>query len=115
MAGQPLPPKPGVSLLPAFAQDRTISRDALWWLHEENRALRVGDWKIVASGKASPWELYDLSADRSESHNLAAAMPAKVQELAALWQKQTDACFALARRDGARPARASPSPASEPD
>ena len=38
------------------------THDYLWWLHEGNRALRVGDWKIVAAGKDSPWELYDLNA-----------------------------------------------------
>ena len=37
-----------------------MTHDDLWWLHEGNRALRVGDWKIVAAGKDGPWELYDL-------------------------------------------------------
>ena len=49
--GQPVPPAPGKSLVPLFAKDGTVTRDSLWWLHEGNRALRVGDWKIVAAGK----------------------------------------------------------------
>ena len=79
--GKPVPRPPGMSLVPLFAKDGTVSRDALWWMHEGNRALRVGDWKIVASGKDSPWELYDLSTDRSETQNLAAQKPEKVQEM----------------------------------
>ena len=50
--------------MPALARDVTISRESLWWLHEGNRAIRVGDWKLVAA-KGAPWELYDLAADRS--------------------------------------------------
>ena len=62
---------PGRACVPLFAKDGTVAHDSLWWLHEGNRALRVGDWKIVAAGKDSPWELYDLSSDRSETKNLA--------------------------------------------
>jgi arylsulfatase len=94
--GQPIPPAPGKSLLPAFAKDVTIERPSLWWLHEENKAIRVGDFKLVAS-KKDPWELYDLRTDRSEQHDLAAQMPGKVAELAALWQQQADEIAAVAK------------------
>lgn len=52
--------------------------DTLGCLHEDNRALRAGDWKIVAVGKDSPGELSDLTRDRSESKNVASSNPAKV-------------------------------------
>jgi arylsulfatase len=97
--GEPVPVPPGRSLVPAFATDAPLSRGSLWWLHEGNRALRVGDWKIVAAGKDGPWELYDLSSDRSETKNLAAAMPEKVKELAAIWTKQFEDYKALALKD----------------
>ncbi len=93
------PTLPGQSLVPAFAKDVVLPRESIWWQHEGNRALRVGDWKIVAAGKATPWELYDLKADRTESHNLAKDHPDKVKELAALWQKQTDEHTAQAKKD----------------
>ena len=83
-----------------FAKDGTVAHDSLWWLHEGNRALRVGDWKIVAAGKDSPWELYDLSSDRSETKNLAKDKPEKVRELAAIWTKQFEEYTALARKEG---------------
>src|SRR5262249_43999619 len=97
-----VPPSPGRSLGSAFAKDGTVPHEYLWWLHEGNRALRAGDWKIVAA-KDTPWELYDLSKDRSETNNLAATMPEKAKELAALWQKHFDESAALATRDQPAP------------
>ncbi|HEY0075767.1 MAG TPA: arylsulfatase [Abditibacteriaceae bacterium] len=95
--GDNLPAPPGQSLVPAFAADNSVVHESLWWLHEENRALRVGDWKIVAD-KNAPWELYNLKTDRGESLNLAAQQPQRVQEMAAQWQKQTDETTALMKK-----------------
>ena len=95
--GEPGPEAPGRSLVRAFGKDETIARDSLWWLHEGNKAIRVGDWKIVAA-KGDPWELYDLKTDRAEQHNLAAKMPGKVKELEQAWQRQTDSITELAKK-----------------
>ena len=76
-------------MVPAFAKDVFIPRASLWWLHEGNRALRVGDWKLVAA-KGDPWELYDLRTDRAEQINLALKMPDKVKELEHVWQEEAD-------------------------
>ncbi|PAW74881.1 MAG: sulfatase [Pedosphaera sp. Tous-C6FEB] len=86
--GHALTPLPGKSLVPAL-QGRSLGTRTLAWEHEGNRAVRVGDWKLVASFR-SPWELYDLSGDRAELKNLAAQQPAKVKELAAAWQAWAD-------------------------
>ncbi len=99
--GQPVPPPHGRSLVSAFAHDGAAKHDALWWLHEDNRALRVGDWKLVSAAKqGGQWELYDLSKDRGESHDLAAAMPDKVREMEQLWNQQAEQCRTLALADG---------------
>ena len=87
--GKPVPPAPGKSLVPAFANNITIPRENLWWLHDGHRALRSGDWKIVAP-KGQPWELYDLKTDRAEQHNLAEKMPDKTADLARQWQALTE-------------------------
>lgn len=79
-----LPPE-GRSLVPAFA-NQPIARDALFWEHEGNAAVRVGDLKLVRAGRNGAWELYDLKADRTEQHDLAAAQPDKAKELADKWE-----------------------------
>ncbi|MBK9139309.1 MAG: arylsulfatase [Verrucomicrobia bacterium] len=93
------PPLPGRSLLPALRGDVPIERDSLWWQHEGNRALRVGDWKIVAAGTNTAWELYDLATDRGETRNLAGEKPEKTAQLAAAWQKQWEEIQRVARPD----------------
>ena len=97
--GQKVPPSPGKNLTTLFVKDGGVTRDFLWWCHENNRAIRVNDWKLVAAGKDSPWELYDLAHDRGEMNNLAGKMPDKVNELSQLWQQKTDEFNALARID----------------
>jgi arylsulfatase len=95
--GEPIPKAPGHSLVPAFAKDQSIDRDCLWWLHDGHRAVRVGDWKLVAA-KGDPWELYDLRSDRAEQHSLAEKMPKKVKMLEALWQEKSDQFSELVRK-----------------
>ena len=85
LAGKPILPLEGRSLVPAFA-DQPIERDALYWEHEGNASVRVGDMKLVRAGRNGAWELYDLAKDRTEQHDLAAAQPDKAQELAAKWE-----------------------------
>ena len=96
--GQTVPPAPGKSLIPAFSEDQTVTHDDLWWLHEGHRAIRVGDWKLVAA-KDEPWELFNLAADRTESNNLAAQHPEKVRELEQLWEQRLAEYTELARKE----------------
>jgi len=88
--GPAAPPLPGKSLVPAFAKDGTVAHEFIYFHHQENRAIRVGDWKLVAKGKGGPWELYDLKTDRCEQRDLAEKNPDKVRELSSLWQTCED-------------------------
>ncbi len=85
-AGRRVQPMEGRSLVPAFA-GQPVAREALFWEHEGNRALRIGDWKLVAKDPAGPWELYDIAKDRTEMRNLAAKHPEKLREMIATWEK----------------------------
>lgn len=49
-----------------------------------SRALRQGDWKITDIGDGR-WHLFNLAADPGETRDLAATNPAKLAELARLW------------------------------
>ncbi len=90
------PPLAGRSLAPALLKDGNAPHDFLYFNHNNNRAIRVGDWKLIATGETGAWELYDLSNDRCELQSLAAAHPDRAQQLAALW-KQHDEAFVRVR------------------
>lgn len=78
----------GRSLAPAFRKNGAAPREFLYFNHNNNRAIRAGDWKLIATGQDGPWELYNLSRDRSEQRNLAASEPERVKTLAALWRER---------------------------
>jgi arylsulfatase len=77
-------PLEGVSLRPVF-EGNSIQREAIYWEHEGNRAVRAGKWKLVAK-HGKPWELYNIEADRIEAKDLASEQPAKVEELRSLYE-----------------------------
>lgn len=83
-------PMPGKSLMPALAKDVTVERESMYFHHMTNKALRVGDWKIVCAGEDKPWELYNMSGDRCESDDYASRKPEKVREMAKIWQQCED-------------------------
>jgi arylsulfatase A-like enzyme len=93
--GSPVPRAPGISLVSSFARDGTVRHPDLWWAHEGNRAIRVGDWKLVAA-RDQDWELYNLASDRTETRDLAQERPEKVRELSVRWQERRDEFSALA-------------------
>jgi arylsulfatase len=84
----------GQTLLPVFTKDSTQPR-TLFWEHEGNRAVRQGDYKLVAQ-HSTPWELYNMRKDRNELHDLSRSMPQKAAELKKLYE-------AWAYRVGAKP------------
>lgn len=76
-------PMQGASLVPILkGQEREPY--TMHFRFSTNRAVRVGDMKLV-SFHQSPWELYDLSKDRTELNNLAKDKPALVKELSGKW------------------------------
>ena len=93
-AGLPTKGMEGQTLLPVFTKDSTQPR-TLFWEHEGNRAVRQGDYKLVAQHNTS-WELYNMRKDRSELHDLTKSMPQKAAELKRLYE-------AWAHRVGAKP------------
>jgi arylsulfatase len=89
--GEEITPLEGTSLRPAF-DGKSLQRDKpIFWEHEGNCAIRDGKWKLVRkgnmkTGETTPWELYDMVADRTEMKNLAQKHPELVAELASKWE-----------------------------
>ena len=80
------PMRPGRSMMSAMVDSTQIQPRELWWNHDGNRAIRSGNWKLVAAGEGAPWELYDLANDRSEQKNLAAINTKLTQRLSGRWE-----------------------------
>jgi arylsulfatase A-like enzyme len=97
--GEPIPPAPGVSLISVLKKNATVSHQYLWWYHSGNRAIRMGNWKLVSKKDEGSWELYNLKRDRSETKDLAVKYPAKVRELEQAWKKHLDEFSQLAAKD----------------
>jgi arylsulfatase len=83
--GQTITPLAGVSLKPTFSSG-SIAREAIYFEHEGNRAVRTVQWKLVAK-EDQPWELYNMQSDRTEQYNLAAQQPELVEQLSRQWDE----------------------------
>lgn len=77
----------GRNILPVM-RGESPDRQLLFWSHENQRAVRQGDWKLIVNPPSYPGEevldkvwLSNLEADRSEKKNLAAQEPGRVREL----------------------------------
>ena len=62
----------------------TRPHDKLFWRSGPYRVVHAGDWKLQITDLPKQDWLYNLKDDPGEKRNLAAAVPAKVQELKAL-------------------------------
>jgi arylsulfatase A len=95
----------GISLKPLLAQTGTPGRDELFWHYPHHQhyqlggttpygAIHKGDFKLIEFFDDMRVELYDLGKDIGEQRNLAAQMPAKVEELRRRlheWRKEVGA------------------------
>jgi len=81
----------GVDLMPYITgSDKTSPHNEFFWRQGKRTALRYKDWKLVSMQRhlqKPVWELYDLSKDISEEHDLANQIPEKLQELIERWEK----------------------------
>jgi arylsulfatase len=82
-----VPPLPGKSLVSAFARDGAVTREFVFFNHEGNRALRMGDWKLVSAREdENAWELFNLGTDRGERKNLIKEQPERSRTMITKWE-----------------------------
>ena len=84
--GRQITPLEGKSLVPVFQGQEPHRREALFWEHYGARAVRQGDWKLVARA-GRPWELYNLAEDRTELSDVAGKHPELVADLSQQYER----------------------------
>lgn len=89
--GQPLTPVEGQSFATVLANapdEQQWMRDGtLFWEHMGHRAARRDNWKIVSELPVGGWQLYDMSADRTETLDVSAQNPDVLSQLAAAYDE----------------------------
>jgi arylsulfatase A-like enzyme len=90
--GRDIAPVKGRSMLPYLggrAEAVHGESHVTGWELFGRRAVRQGDWKAVfipAPAGPGVWQLYDLSRDPGETHDLAAAEPQRLKALLDHWE-----------------------------
>ena len=91
--GREIVPLEGISLAPVLHGQTRDGHESLYWEWSGNRAVRQGKWKLVWDKLVKKWELYDVTADRTELNDLASTHPERAEAMAKDW-------FAWADRTG---------------
>ncbi len=73
----------GVDLMPELLSDRGIPNRTLFWAFKNQKAVRQGSWKLVVTQKENmeKIELFNLSNDLEEKHNLSGKESAILKSL----------------------------------
>ena len=79
----------GTSLMPYLTGDTKGTARTMFFEHQGNRAVRAGDWKLVARHRQD-WELYHIKDDPTELNNLIEEHPDKKSELLTVYRQWAD-------------------------
>ncbi|MFC1498179.1 sulfatase-like hydrolase/transferase [Verrucomicrobiota bacterium] len=82
----------GISIVPTLLGEEQAGRkqeqhEYLYWEDPESCAVRMKNWKSVKPRKGKPFELYDLSKDLEEKHNIATEHPDILKKMMAYADK----------------------------
>ncbi|WP_431733810.1 arylsulfatase [Chondrinema litorale] len=84
--GNQITPLQGKSLKAVFEGKQRDGHPVLFNEHEGGRYVRTPEWKLVKLDGNTPWALYEIDGDRSETNDVSEQHPEVVQELDSMWQ-----------------------------
>ena len=84
--GHRLAPLTGSNFMPLLEGKNQVPEKTMFFEHNGNRAVRIGDLKAVQLHKRN-WELYDLVSDPTELDNLADKQPDNLQRLQSAYRE----------------------------
>lgn len=87
--GNSIHPLQGKSFISQLkGKNKPVHKEPVFWEHEGNRAVRLGNYKLVMAwddNKPENWELYNVRRDRTEMLDLSKLMPDKVEKMKKMW------------------------------
>ncbi len=81
--GKEQPPLTGRSFASILTQNAVLPPRTLYFQLFANMAVVDGGWRMVTA-YGEPWQLYDLTRDRTETHDVAASNPDRMKHMLAL-------------------------------
>ncbi|MFP6904427.1 MAG: arylsulfatase [Verrucomicrobiota bacterium] len=102
-------PLDGISLVPTLHGKALKRGRPLFFQYGSWQVIRDGKWKL-AQAKSGPWELYDLSTDRTETRNRAGEYPERVADLKEQWHAWYRACTGKDWKGSAGKTKKTPKP-----
>lgn len=95
-------PLEGESFADIFTKGDWSRQQPIYWEHEGNRALRIGEWKLVSEiadpsdpSSRAVWELYNMTEDRTELNNLIDNESSRATEMINLYNAWAERCGVL--------------------
>jgi arylsulfatase len=89
-----LPGKSLVETMEGKSRVEWLGERPIFWEHEGNCAMRVGDWKLVRKYPGD-WELYNMGEDRTEQYDLREKNPDRTKEMVKEWEEWAEKCDIL--------------------
>ena len=90
-SGREITPLEGESLVPLLRGDTWTRERPIFWEHHGNCAVRMDEWKLVRQ-HPDDWELYNMTADRTELNDLVQKNRPKVDNLSAQYVEWAARC-----------------------
>lgn len=85
--GRSITPSSGISLAAAFRGKAIAGHQTLFNEHFGARYVRSSNWKLVSASRDTTWHLFNLITDGTETQDIAAQHPDKVQQLVGEWHQ----------------------------